>query len=436
MGRLKLITMIGIILLILSCKTEPSKVPKPATESFGGKTAGEWKAILNYSDDDRDNERRLAAVALAGFSDPDITGLLSSRLSNDLDPKVRKYCAIALGNRGDSIAAQALAKALYDSDREVVIEAVQALGKLPGPKAISYLREFSMTSQGEMLISAISALASRGEQIPAVDQQRLWPVTDGSINQNGETWYVDASDGNDANPGTIEAPMLSLQIAVNKMRSGKGDRIFATSGKNGKAFNGPLNIQENASGNLQMAAAVSAWPAKPSPVVIATKNNNPVIREDYGIKVLGAHHFIISGFHVYGSKDSGIALIYCRDIAVIQCKISDCDRHGIFAYYSPASILKDCSVTKCNFQGISIRSSPNTSVIHCNSSNNGIDGILFLYGSDHSQVVSSITQKNRHGISFMHGTVDGKIIDCIVAENADKNIFIDQLSSAVELDIK
>jgi hypothetical protein len=63
---------------------------KAPTPSF------DWRAAvttLNYNDDDRDEDRRLAAVMLGVHRQSEAIAMLIEHLERDADPKVRAACA-------------------------------------------------------------------------------------------------------------------------------------------------------------------------------------------------------------------------------------------------------------------------------------------------------------------------------------------------------
>ena len=110
---------------------------------------------------------------------------------------------------------------------------------------------------------------------------------------------------------------------------------------------------------------------------------------------------------------------------VIDCRVEGCDRHGIFAYYSPHSTIVRPDVRSCFHQGISVRSSPGTAVLGGRSNDNGIDGLLLLQGSDDVLVENFKASGNKRGIALTSGSNGVRVIGSQLHDNSQSDLSVE-----------
>ncbi|MBI5546229.1 MAG: HEAT repeat domain-containing protein [Deltaproteobacteria bacterium] len=78
------------------------------------------------------------------------------------DPRLRDYAVQVLADRKNAAAVPALMERLKDSDREVAMRAVGALGAIGDPRAVSALIEMGQTRDPQFVIALISVVAQLG----------------------------------------------------------------------------------------------------------------------------------------------------------------------------------------------------------------------------------------------------------------------------------
>jgi len=94
-------------------------------------------------------------------------------------------------------------------------------------------RKFSKVASVTMIVLAMTTLAS------CINPMSIWFPPDVEYfaeNTTTASWYVDNATGNDANPGTKDKPLRTIQVAANRIRSKFRDdainafRIYVSSG--------------------------------------------------------------------------------------------------------------------------------------------------------------------------------------------------------------
>ena len=127
-------------------------------------------------------------------------------------------------------------------------------------------------------------------------------------------------------------------------------------------------------------------------------------------------HFVENGISLNGSTGN----------VVEDCIVERCDRHGIFAYYSPRSTIVRPQVRGCLHQGISIRSSPYTAVLGGLSQDNGFDGLLLLQDSDNVLVSGLRASGNKRGIAATSHSDGARLIDVSLHNNTQDDLYFDE----------
>jgi len=130
-----------------------------ATES-SSETVDQLLAVLREGH--RDLSRLNAVLQVLARTPADVVPELV-RLLVHPDHDVRMYAALALGERGDIRAIEALLFALADGDTNVRVHAIEALGKLRAAAAVDALLEFIERRDFELAFPALDALTAIGD---------------------------------------------------------------------------------------------------------------------------------------------------------------------------------------------------------------------------------------------------------------------------------
>jgi HEAT repeat protein len=124
----------------------------------------ELDALLTILGETHHDFARLnAAIQVLVRTGADVVAALVELLGSP-DPDVRCYVALALGERGDLRAADALVAALEDPQENVVLHAIEALGRLRTAAAVDRLIEFVDSRRFAYAFSALTALAAIGDE--------------------------------------------------------------------------------------------------------------------------------------------------------------------------------------------------------------------------------------------------------------------------------
>jgi HEAT repeat protein len=138
-------------------------------------TAEQLDGLLSIVGESHHDLSRLnGAIQILAQTGADVLPALIELLGS-ADADVRCYAALALGERGDVRAAESLLRLLDDSDANVVMHAIEALGRLRAAAAVDRLAGFVRSRHFAFGFSALTALASIGDERVAAD---LLPLFD------------------------------------------------------------------------------------------------------------------------------------------------------------------------------------------------------------------------------------------------------------------
>jgi parallel beta-helix repeat protein len=440
--RLRVILLLAI--LLAACRARVEQAPDRSPRKVGGLDPVKIVAMLKDTDDERDVQKRYAAVVAGAMREQSAIDLLNAMVIREKSPAVRQACAWALGEMADATSISPLTQALRDRDPAVRSAAVDALGRYDDPDVMNLIKGVAEGPEGALALTAMQALASadspqRRAMLADADPgkpDRFTAAGEPYKTVRGKTWYVDASAGNDLAAGTEAAPFKTLARAIQEIKAGAGDAILATSGANDAPFRESLVFGPDKSGARNGMTLLGAWPGKPTPILdgaTPTSPDKPSLER--GISITGS--FVrIDGFTVRRFQDSGIDLDGAVSCVVSNCTVENCDRHGIFLYYSADSAVINPRVSRCNFQGISIRSSARPAVLGGTSDHNGIDGLLFLWGTEDALVDGFSATGNRRGISFIRGSHNGRVFRSKLEGNSEFDLVVEPDSSAQAVDTR
>jgi len=428
------------LLIVLGCRPQAASVPDGAVDrgppertvlSLPGINTAALIDVLCHASDKDDAAKRHSAILLGMIRDTANTDCLHQVLRRERNPSVRAAAARSLGEIGAASSLPELDNALLDPHRQVRIAAIQALSEFgdkspikslrrlasgEGPEALVALRALARTRQGRELLSELPHSPASRFRVPMTPVSTL----------DGRRWYVDASAGNDDAEGSEEAPFRTLTRAVRELRGGAGDHLLATSGYQGLVFHEEVSITPDRSGTIDRPTVVSAWPGHPRPILdgaLPERPDQPGLTT--GIHV-GASFVRVVGFTVRHFVENGISLNGSTGNVIEDCKVERCDRHGIFAYYSPRSTIVRPEVRNCQHQGISIRSSPHTAVIDGLSEANGFDGLLLLQDSDDVLISGLRASGNKRGIAATSHSDGARLVDVLLQGNTQDDLYFDE----------
>jgi len=426
-----------VLALLAGCPAQQATVFEEAATasaelSLPGVEVTELTGLLCSKTDTQDAEKRHAAILLGILGNADALPCLNLVLVSERNSSVRAAAARALGGIRSKESVTRLVDSLRDPNQQVRIAAALALGHFSESAAVAALERLAAGSGPEAL-SALEALAASPSPraraaltvIPTGPAGRFEPVVAQAGTLEARTWFVDASSGDDAGAGSAEAPFRSLSRAVSELRGAAGDRILATAGREGQVFREQVSIPPDRSGTPARPTILAAWPDRPAPILDGAEASEPNRASKLtGIHV-GASFVHVRGFVVRNYVENGIQLNGSTGNMVIDCRVEHCDRHGIFAYYSPASTIVRAQVSGCFNQGISVRASPHTAVLGGHSNDNGIDGLLLLYDSDDVLIQDFSASGNKRGIALTRGSNATRIIDARLQDNSQDDLAVE-----------
>jgi parallel beta-helix repeat protein len=409
----------------------PALVAAPPAEPLAlpGVLAGELSAQLCLASDDHDVEKRHAATLLGMLAASEGLPCLHQALRSEPSASVRAAAARALGEIGSPQSLPELLTGLDDGEPEVRVAVAGALGRFNTGTAVSALRKLA-AGAGPEALAALQALAHSPlgraalSEVEAGPPGRFETTVPEPSELDPKTWYVDASEGSDDGPGTAAQPFRTLKRACRELRGGAGDTVFATSGSAAQSFHEEVVVPTAASGTADRPTIIAAWPGRPPPVLDGARDDKPgapglgtgvhVEASFVHLRELIVRHYVDNGIQVVGSTGN----------VLIDCTVERCDRHGIFAYYSPRTTIVRPRVRLCFKQGISLRSSPQTAVLGGRSDDNGIDGLLLLHNSDDVLIDHFSASGNQRGIALTRGSNDARILGSNLQGNQEHDLAI------------
>jgi hypothetical protein len=207
--------------------------------------------------------------------------------------------------------------------------------------------------------------------------------------------YFVATDGDDANPGTLEKPLKSPVKAA--ARLGPGDTLTFRAGEYKCVTDGTLGIGPARSGE------------EGKPITFRTHQNEPVKIDcdgsDWGFSPNGRSWIVIDGFEIvnkggYAMKISaqhGNGKETGSHVTVRNCELHDTGNECLFAFKTPWLLIENCYV-------------------HDSARSHGI----YINQGCHNLIVRNVTSENNRGNSAIRinasggGTKDALIERCIM----------------------
>jgi len=188
----------------------------------------------------------------------------------------------------------------------------------------------------------------------------------------GQTYYVDATKGNDSNPGTEDQPWLTVQKAADVAQA--GDTVYIREG----IYNEKVTIQN--SGSADNYITFASYPGETATI----DGNGLEVGTNWGVfNVWGKSHIKISGLKVINSVDFGIKADYSTNVVIEGNYTRDTYASGIAGWYTTGIVIDGNTVVnaRCVSQeeggheeGISLGSATNFQISNNEVYYEGIEG--------------------------------------------------------------
>ena len=146
---------------------------------------------------------------------------------------------------------------------------------------------------------------------------------DGAV--QGDSWYVDASSGNDTNTGSEDSPFLTISRALEA--SSAGDTIVVRAGIYHEQI-APTDLTPSA--DRANPLTIMADPPDGASVTIDGEGVVPVTEGNLdaaaGISLYRDSSYIIRGFLVKNWTGYGLAVVQSSDVRVLDCTFEETAR--------------------------------------------------------------------------------------------------------------
>ncbi len=152
--------------------------------------------------------------------------------------------------------------------------------------------------------------------------------------QSGTTYYIDSTDGDNNNSGTISSPLKSLSALAGKSFSA-GDTILL---KCGGIYDGTFNAK--GSGTKEKPVTISSYGGKDT-------DNKPVVTvsgENEVLNLTNVDYWTIKNIEITAPDGRGIA-VYAKDGYVSEgIEIKDCTFHDIYYHETKTYLCSWCAI--------------------------------------------------------------------------------------------
>lgn len=226
------------------------------------------------------------------------------------------------------------------------------------------------------------------------------------------TNYYVATDGDDADPGTLAEPFLTIQHGIDQATTA-GDAVYVRAGTYVEALTldnaGTSGSPITVSGYADERPILDGEYTLPTGAVGGTCDASPYLTFTWNPLVsIEAAYNVFEQFEVKRSGGRAIRLWPNDHDSVIDVIVHDCRYSGIDCYHSDYHIIEDCVVYLTNDYcphsrgasaatwgaGIAANGSSYTEIRRCTVYNNWGEGITPLDGCDHITVEDCITYDN------------------------------------------
>ncbi len=393
--------------LLLAAQASAAKNPAKGPTTVARAEAESWVATLMYPDDDRDLDRRFAALRLGIHRQAWALDTLIRQLRGDRDPAVRAACAYSVGRIGGDRAVGALVDAITDPVREVRTAAIEALDGQVNPYVAGKLEELSRQGDGPTALAAARVLEAAGSLGPGWIGSRQRPAEPAPMPATTGV-YVDPAAGDDANKGYREKPVRTIRRGLALLQP--GDALMIAGLPGGQPIREPVLVPASLSGEAQNPTRILAWPGRPRPVISPTRqipaaafasDAKGIWRTKTDFRVFGA--FVVrsaSHLEVLPMADSRQELkpgMCWFDAAQSELTINFGDRplpraveagfaqQGVYIDGAHDVVVQDLDVRFAPDSGFDANASPRVAFVNCTASYCDRHGFFFYY-SPHGTV--------------------------------------------------
>jgi len=223
-----------------------------------------------------------------------------------------------------------------------------------------------------------------------------------TVSAKGNTYYVDAQKGDDANPGTSEAKAWKTLAKANAFAFAPGDKLLLAAGQ---TFAGPLKLDKDDHGT------------KEQPVVVASFGNGRATIDGgkgNGIELIGCEYVTVRELTIVGcgrkdgSDGSGLDIKGTKNVAVDSVDVSGFRLSGVVSSGDAGTRITRVNAHDNGFAGINVcggynkQRSRDVYIAHCVASNNPGD---------------PKNKTNHSGNGIVVGELDGCVVEYCEAFN-------------------
>lgn len=266
-------------------------------------------------------------------------------------------------------------------------------------------------------------------------------------------YFVAASNGNDRNVGTKEAPFLTLEKGVSVLFP--GDTLYLRGGayqRNQQEWSPPRGISwENAitiRAYQNEKVIVKPLPSEDGNSVFHFKDGSQYVIMD-GLTVdgtngrfgyvmgTGSHHIRVSNGEIKNTPHSAIQGSAAHYIEIINLKIHDSwtgavtygsgERSYGFYLNGNYNLVQDCEIYNSHGYGIHVFSTENTPsynrIINNRIHDNDMPGVIITRGTN-NQVINNVFWNNEYGIEVNYGATNTIVYNNTFYSNKKGEIYL------------
>jgi parallel beta-helix repeat protein len=229
----------------------------------------------------------------------------------------------------------------------------------------------------------------------------------------GSAVYVSPTGNDSTGTGSAAAPYATITKAASTISSGVGAVIYVRAG----TYSPTSGINFGKSGVAGITTKLLAYPGE-TPIIDGTNTSSGTT-----LLTISGSYVLCRGFEVRNSKKTGISLFDTTGTTVLNCKIHDCTRGGLYTTGST-----NTSSNNNVFDG--------NQVYHCvqeNSSRTASSGwaqAVGAYASDNLIVQNCLVYENYGEGIGMQSTLNAQILNNNTHDNYSVNIYLDNAQGA------
>lgn len=176
----------------LADPTLPTEQPKSTVLKFSQSTLGTLKSMTS---DSNEKVRLASAELIWQIQDPDAAAIIKGMFETETEPSAKKQLIEMLQKDKNRMSLELISEALKDSDKDVRIAAVDAIGNYNTKEAIPALNRALKDYDEEVRLKALKAVDNIRKAIEDLKKQQLQALEEqqrqGQINRNPEDIKVE-----------------------------------------------------------------------------------------------------------------------------------------------------------------------------------------------------------------------------------------------------